>query len=181
MRGQHEKIQQLLATPEPPALGPKSRGGVISEAALNPQLDSLFRETALPADRQALVRSLLLLWHDHLDAAHHLSQNIENADGSFVHAIMHRREPDYGNAKYWWRRVGAHPAFLAISHRVKELLEQRGAGELAERLLPDGKWDACGFVDECERAAASAQNVQLLRQIQRIETEVLLEHFLAES
>ena len=172
------QLKQLLATPEPPALGPEPRAGVLAEAVLNARLDSLFRETKLAPKQQELIRSLLLLWHDHLDASHNISQGIENADGSFVHAIMHRREPDYWNAKYWWRRVGAHPAFPEISKRVAGLLNPGGAGEFATKLLPSGKWDACAFVDLCEQAASDPAQVDLLRAIQRIETEVLLESFL---
>ncbi len=172
------QIKQLLATPEPPALGPQPRAGVLTEATLNARLDSLFRETKLPPRQQELIRSLLLLWHDHLDASHNISQGIENAGGSFVHAIMHRREPDYWNAKYWWRRVGAHPVYPEIAKQVAELLKQGRAGELATKLLPGGKWDACAFVDACEAAAGSSEREALLREIQRIETEVLLEFFL---
>lgn len=193
------QIKQLLATPEPPALGPEPRAGVMTAAALNDKLDALFRATKLSPTQQELIRSLLLLWHDHLDASHNISQSIENADGSFVHALMHRREPDYWNAKYWWRRVGAHPAFGEISRCVGELLagsrrrEEADSGgmkpirlvtsaattkELATKLLPGGKWDACAFVDVCEAAAGTSENVELLREIQRIETEVLLESFL---
>jgi len=193
------QLKQLLATPEPAALGPQPRAGVLAEAALNARLDSLFRETKLSPKQQELIRSLLLLWHDHLDASHDISQGIENTDGSFVHAIMHRREPDYWNAKYWWRRVGAHPAFPEISKRVGELLagsrrrEEADSGEtkrvrlvtsaattkeLAAKFLPGGKWDACAFVDLCEQAASDSEHVELLREIQRIETEVLLESFL---
>ncbi len=172
------QINQLLATPEPPALGPGPRTGVMSAVALNAKLDSWFRETKFLSPQQQLIRSLLLLWHDHLDASHDISQGIEHADGSFVHAIMHRREPDYWNAKYWWRRVGDHPAFPEITRRVGELLKQSGAGELATKHLPGGKWDACAFVDACEEAAAALEREALLRKIQRIETEVLLESFL---
>jgi len=172
------QLKQLLATPEPPALGPQPRAGVLTEPALNARLDSLFRETKLSSKQQELTRSLLLLWHDHLDASHDISQGIETPDGSFVHAIMHRREPDYWNAKYWWRRVGAHPAFPEISKRVAGLLKNGGAGELATKLLPGGRCDACAFVDLCEQAASDPAHIDLLRAIQSIETEVLLESFL---
>lgn len=168
-----ESIKNLLATPEPAEPGPGPRIGVETESALNQKLDSLFQKNPLAPQQQQLIRSLILLWHDHLDASHTISQGIENTDGSFVHAIMHRREPDFGNSKYWWRRVGAHPAFPEIAARVGTLLKQRGAGELAKKLLPGGKWDAFAFVDACE----AWKETDLLREIQRIEFEVLLNHF----
>ena len=173
-------LKQLLATAEPPELGPKPRANVLSEAILNAKLDSWFRETNSPLQQQPLIRSLVLLWHDHLDAAHTLAQGIENPDGSFVHAIMHRREPDYANAKYWWRRVGAHPAFPEIARRVGELLKARGAGELAAKLLPGGQWDPdrfCGCVRAGRKPEASPKQTEWLRAVQRVETEVLLDYF----
>lgn len=194
------QFQQLLATPTLPALGPESRPGVLSANALNTKLDALFATTNFPPNQQQLIRALLLLWHDHLDTSHDISQGIENADGSLVHAIMHRREPDYWNSKYWWRRVGNHPAFPEIARRVGILLDgsrRREEAEAAEpgksrlitlaasaeqltaKLLPGGQWDASAFVDACEVAARSARHVEFLREIQRIETEVLLETFLA--
>jgi hypothetical protein len=48
---------------------------------------------------------------------------------------------------------------------------------LKKELAPRGEWDAFAFVDACESAAgksAADGRVQLLREIQRIETEVLL-------
>lgn len=174
------QIKQLLATPDLPALGPEVRAGVLSEPELHAKLAPLLRAARLSAVRQELIRSLLLLWHDHLDASHTISQGIENADGSFVHAIMHRREPDYWNAKYWWRRVGAHPAFPEIARRVNEHLTGARCGEadLVKQLLPGGKWDACAFVDACEAAVGNAEREPLLREVQRIETEVLVEFLL---
>jgi hypothetical protein len=177
------RIQKLLATAEPPELGPGPRPGVLSGSELNAKLDALLGQTRFPAGRQQLIRSLVLLWHDHLDAAHNISQGVENADGSFVHAIMHRREPDAGNSKYWWRRVGGHPAFPEIAKRVNELWSGSRRPEevnLAKRLVPDGKWDASAFVDACD-AAKDEKLIHILRQVQRIETEVLLEHFLSGS
>ena len=88
---------------------------------MNHALDELFRRHGAPAKAE-LIRSLLLLWHDHLDASHVISQGIENPDGSLVRGIMHRREPDYWNSKYWFRRVGAHACFVDLAKRAKPLL-----------------------------------------------------------
>jgi hypothetical protein len=60
----------------------------------------------LPADTPPLLRAL---WHDATgdwDAAHRLAQDVESADGAWVHAYLHRREGDTGNAQYWYRRAG---------------------------------------------------------------------------
>lgn len=145
------QFKQLLATPEPALLGPQPRAEVMTGADLSAKLDALFHEANLSSTRQELIRSLLLLWHDHLDASHNISQSIENADGSFVHAIMHRREPDYWNAKYWWRRVGAHPAFPAIGRRVGALFGEppRCGGGLGRKTSPRrqvGRLRVCEFM-----------------------------------
>jgi hypothetical protein len=65
-----------------------------------------------------------------------------------------------------------------MARSAGDLLKARGVGDLAAKLLPGGKWDACAFVDLCEQAASDSEHVELLREIQRIETEVLLESFL---
>src|SRR5262245_22671296 len=56
------------------------------------------------------------LWpyHNFLAESDRLSQDIETRSGSFWHAVMHRREGDFENAKYWFRRVGKHPAFARL-------------------------------------------------------------------
>jgi len=175
------RIHQLLATPEPPELGPGPRANAQPQAALNSALDMAVRDTGLPAANQHLIRALLLLWHDHLEAAHVISQGIENPDGSLVHAIMHRREPDYSNSKYWWRRVGRHPCFSKITRRVTDFMKSKGERDLAAKLSPRGEWDAFAFVDACEAAAglpAADTRVRLLREIQRIESECALARFL---
>src|SRR5262245_52800840 len=104
-------LEVLLQTAEPPELGPGPRTGVRPAVDLNRELDQTLSESALSAETADLVRALVLLWHDHLEPAHVLAQAVANRDGSYVHAILHRREPDYGNAKYWFRRVGAHSCY----------------------------------------------------------------------
>ena len=176
------QISEFLATQENAPLGPGPRPGVLAESDLASKLDPLLRATKLRAGRQQLIRALVLLWHDHLDAAHTISQGIESPDGSFVHAIMHRREPDYSNSKYWWRRVGKHPCFPEIARQVTDLLESKSERELLTKLVPRGEWDAIAFVDMCESAdgvMTSAKMSLVLREIQAIESKVLLERLVA--
>lgn len=172
-----DDLSKLLATPEPPQLGPGPREGVLSERTLNRSLDDFFKNAKVPAGKQDVLRALVLLWHDHLDAAHEIAQSVDNADGAFVHGIMHRREPDYGNAAYWFRRVGRHAVFLELGRRAGEFLAREKQDILAAILIPRGEWDAFGFISACEQAAAdrgAADGAQrLLRKIQSLETQVL--------
>ncbi len=172
------QLHALITQPGPAALGPESRAGTLALGDLNRTFDELFRRHGQP-DKAELVRALLLLWHDHLDASHVISQSIENPDGSLVHGILHRREPDYWNSKYWFRRVGQHPCFVDLAKRVEPLLASDA--KLASQLLPRGAWDAFAFVDAVEAAAgkpATDARHQLLRRIQQAETEAALDYFL---
>jgi len=170
-------FENLLATPEPPELGPGPRAGIETQEALERALGGAVGKSYSSGHKDQLIRALILLWHDHLDAAHIIAQNAENPDGAFVHGIVHRREPDYSNARYWFRRVGRHPAFPEIGRRAKALLESTGNQGLGEQLAPRSQWDALAFIDSCEQAAGRKSSdvpVNLLREIQRIETEALL-------
>src|SRR5688500_7048728 len=104
-------FKQLIATNSLPGLGPQRREGTCSENELNVRLARYFAAEEVSVGAQPLLRSAALLWHDQLEASHRIAQDIETRDGSWLHGIMHRREPDYGNAKYWFRRVGRHDAF----------------------------------------------------------------------
>jgi len=176
-------IKQLFATEEPAALGPQPRAGVLSESDLNARLNAWLPQSKLPSARQQVVRALLLLWHDHLEASHQIAQGVENAEGSFVHALMHRREPDGWNSKYWWRRVGDHPAFAEISRRVAAQLSTVGDHPLRAQLVPGDEWHPAAFVDACEAAweQRDTARIRLLRQLQQLEAEALLEYLLGKG
>jgi len=164
-------IKSLLQTETTASLGPEGRPGTLSAAELEERLTPLLAALKLAPIRQQVIRALLLLWHDHLDAAHEISQGINNADGSFVHAIMHRRD--------WWRRVGPHPAYAELGQKAEQLLEKHNQRGFSARLVSGGSWRPEGFVACCEQAAGDGANLDLLRELQRIETEVLLDHFLS--
>jgi len=175
---QFPKFKAVIATADVPLLGPQRRPGTAGESELNRKLDEFFAAQKLSANIQPLLRSAALLWHDHLDASHTISQGIETREGSWLHGIMHRREPDYGNAKYWFHRVGQHAAFPKLAKRAADLMSEHG-----DSLFEGGKWDPFAFIDEVEQAerAKDEEVISVLRQIQAAEFDVLLESIFSQA
>ena len=55
-----------------------------------------------------MVPLLQALWHDargDWSRAHELAQDIDDTNGAWVHAYLHRKEGDLANARYWYRRA----------------------------------------------------------------------------
>ncbi|WP_260706204.1 hypothetical protein [Edaphobacter flagellatus] len=62
---------------------------------------------AMPADH--LSGLLLALWWDakgDWNRAHEIAQDVQGRDAAWVHAYLHRKEGDLGNAAYWYRQAG---------------------------------------------------------------------------
>lgn len=123
------------------------------------------------------VQGGLFLMNDCLDESHACSQSIEGEgqNGDYWHAIMHRREPDYGNAKYWFRQVGRHPVFERLSAIAARVVGERKVDGLDR--LASGEWDPFLFVDLCERYARNEDSpaALALREIQGWEMALLLD------
>ena len=71
---------------------------------------SAFRQSlCAPAPPAGLSPALESLWYDgrgDFDRAHDRAQSDEGGAGDWVHAYLHRKEGDSGNAAYWYRRAG---------------------------------------------------------------------------
>ncbi len=66
---------------------------------------SIASDSAPPAD---LSLALQALWHDargDWSRAHECAQADKGRDGAWVHAYLHRKEGDLGNAGYWYARA----------------------------------------------------------------------------
>lgn len=169
-------LNALLSPPgTSPLLGPQTRPGTLGVAEVERAVAAAAGGGSHP--RAAEITALALLWHDHLDAAHELVQERPGADAAWIHGIMHRREPDAGNAAYWFRRVGRHTAFTALAAAVASLPVTLNLQALRERLTGGGTWDALAFNDAVTEADAASE--ALLRAVQAEEFAVLLRHLAA--
>jgi hypothetical protein len=63
-------------------------------------------ERTLPASATDLLQSLYQDRIGDWNTAHTIAQSIPTPDGSRVHAYLHRKEGDLGNASYWYSRAG---------------------------------------------------------------------------
>jgi hypothetical protein len=166
-------VERLRDRPEPPPLVPRKSW----DAKLDDAIERAIPDDAGP-DLRA-VKSALFLWNDNLKRAHELAQETETQTGSYLHGVMHRREPDYPNSKYWFRRVGHHPAMDGLREAALEVM--KGAPVLLEALGEKKKWDAFRMVDWCEEAESDPKLRELLERLQAREIEALADFCLRQA
>ena len=173
-------ILEIFETEGLAGLGPECRASALPESDVRSRINAAMDVSGTPGSARDLILSAALLWHDHLDASHCVSQDIASSSGSFLHGIMHRREPDYSNAKYWFHRTGEHPVFPVIAERAAAELDGVGDSGLCHRLVGGGVWDALSMVDACADAEGGRllpDEVEALKGVQRIEILTLVEAF----
>ncbi len=133
-----------------------------------------------------LIQAALYLCFDCFEEAHNIANDHEGTvAGNWLHAIVHRREPDASNSKYWYHRVAA-PAkvFTAIGKEALDLLGKVPAPELeslAKKMEKSKSWEPESFVDLCDKyreKGPQSPAYQLLARVQEIEWRGLAEYLL---
>jgi len=170
-----------------PSLAPRAPGkdrGWLREHIRAYERSALRPEVGHCPERAALLAGLYQV-HDFLDESHSCSQQIEgegrDQSGDYWHGIMHRREPDASNAKYWFRRLGRHPVFEALAVEAEGILSGCAAPDAAKwsrRLAGSKGWDPAAFIDLCEncRESGEPELEGAARRIQWAEMLLLLRH-----
>jgi hypothetical protein len=130
----------------------------------------------MPHDAEALKSALWMLF-DYFKESHDISQNIATPSGSYWHGILHRREPDPSNAKYWMARCNEHPILPDLLSDAREIAAKAGAtgAPLLKQMEKLSTWDGAWFVDKCS-AGGDAPTVALLLEIQRREWQLLFDY-----
>jgi hypothetical protein len=73
---------------------------------------------------QELAAPLKALWWDgkgDWEQAHDIAQEIENSNGSWIHAYLHRKEGDRSNAAYWYARAGKSMPFSTLQEEWEQI------------------------------------------------------------
>jgi hypothetical protein len=108
----------------------------------------------------------LYLYFSCRDEAHEAAQSIPSAEGAYWHGVVHRQEPDAGNARYWFRQVPSHPIFADLTAAAQEI------GVL------HGDWDPVRFVEICEKARCQPGSPleRMALEMQRAEWRLLFDY-----
>ena len=137
---------------------------------------ALLAKPVVRSDEAQGVLSGLWLWHDWLDESHTISQGIHTATGSYWHAIMHRREGDFSNSKYWYAKCRSHPVVKVMAKRAADLVRSSTAAAKISSVLSGG-WDPDAFVDLAEEVHTieGDPRAEALIALQKAEWEALFE------
>ena len=175
------RFWDLTQTPTMPDLDGGPRLGIRPKASLQDSIELLLAELGTAPGQSVLILATAFLFNDHHDAAHDLIEDLKCPEGCLIHALLHRREPDYWNARYWLRRNPNNPIYRHLTSYLKT--QPMGAAEtiVFQRLTFSGVVDPIALVDECETYARKPDQPESLfvKRVQHAEFQALTQHLMA--
>jgi hypothetical protein len=86
-----------------------------------------FHETLSATEPPGTIKGhLLSLWYDakvDWEKSHTIIQDINDTDAAWIHAYLHRKEGDNGNADYWYRRAGKRRPAISFDEEWKLIVK----------------------------------------------------------
>ena len=169
-------LETLIASDQVPALGLEAPDENARPLLERMSVAQSFPEP--PADEAMAKACLAALWllHGFGETCHRMVQRLPTPTGNYWHGIYHRREGDFSNSKYWFRRTGAHPILAPLREAVRDLGLKDVTGGRASELAGLTQWDPERFVDACAAAREQGgQDEANCRLIQKLEWEILFD------
>lgn len=115
----------------------------------------------------ALARAGLVYACDSLEESHMIVQGISGDEAAYWHGMIHRREGDFENARYWFRRTGTLAVFAEI---------HRAASAVSSVVAAQSNWDPYLYTGLCEQEKYGEEDVRdQLVKLQIIEFRAMLD------
>ncbi|HEY0743391.1 MAG TPA: hypothetical protein VGD40_18110 [Chryseosolibacter sp.] len=76
---------------------------------------------------KGISKLLEAMWYDgkgDWDTSHNIAQDIHSKEGSWIHAYLHRKEGDQGNAAYWYARAGRKMPSVGLAEEWDAICEE---------------------------------------------------------
>lgn len=134
---------------------------LVRDARRSTELRDSVTRLALPESIKAGLYLYCSCWEE----AHATADAVEDPDGYFWHAIVHRQEPDPGNSAYWFRKTGDHPIFPKLAKEAAACGYQTGR-----------TWDPFRFIKFCGAAGTGSAEEHLAMEVQLVEWQLLFDH-----
>ena len=81
--------------------------------------------------KEKLLRAMYLAQKNDWNAAHEIVQNMENEYACWVHAYLHRKEPDLNNAAYWYLKAQKAMPRYSLAKEWQEIFNFLSNSELS--------------------------------------------------
>ena len=125
--------------------------------------------TSVPDAPLALVRGGLFYYHNALDDSHKQVATLEGDTAAYWHGMIHRREGDFENARYWMRRAGEQPVFQEMQGRASD----GSAPDMGRQ----ANWDPFLFIHLCEQYKyGESEYKKEIGHLQRVEFAVMFDY-----
>ncbi|RYG27330.1 MAG: hypothetical protein EOO01_41525 [Chitinophagaceae bacterium] len=88
--------------------------------------DEFVKSLSLQTPPETLSAELKALWYDgkeDWESSHNIAQDINDQNGSWIHAYLHRKEGDISNARYWYSRAGKNECRATLKEEWELLVK----------------------------------------------------------
>ena len=122
----------------------------------------------LPGAPLPLLRAGLFYYHNAIEDSHREAAKGEGDLAAYWHGMVHRREGDFDNARYWMRRAGEQPVFQEMHGR---------SADGAPNMNRQSNWDPSLFINLCEQYKYGAHEYKKeIGTLQRVEFAVMFDY-----